>query len=46
MTITHIQGITVLALDDKGTILEDADLVIADGRIAHLGKAPDELAGR
>lgn len=43
MTITHIQGITVLALDDKGTILEDADLVIADGRIAHLGKAPDEL---
>ncbi|MCJ7513894.1 MAG: hypothetical protein MUO23_13135 [Anaerolineales bacterium] len=43
MTPTHIQHLAVVTLDEAGTILKDADLVVIDGRIAHLGKAPKDL---
>jgi len=44
MTTTHIQHLAVVTLDEAGTIFDDAELVVVDGRITHLGKAPRELA--
>lgn len=41
MTSIRIRNLHVVTLDDQGTILESADLVIQDGRILHLGAVPD-----
>ena len=43
MTTTHIRHLAVVTLDEAGTILNDADLIVIDGRIAHLGEAPQGL---
>jgi len=43
MTIAHIRHLEIVTLDDAGTILHDADLVIQDGKIAQVGKAPGDL---
>jgi 5-methylthioadenosine/S-adenosylhomocysteine deaminase len=38
-----IKDLAIVTLDDAGTILQRADLAIQDGRIAHVGRAPDGL---
>ncbi|MCC6904967.1 MAG: amidohydrolase family protein, partial [Anaerolineae bacterium] len=43
MATTHIRNLTIVTLDDAGTILPDSDLVIRDGVITHVGKAPEGL---
>jgi len=43
MPTTHVKDLAIVTLDDAGTILQDADLVIEDGRITHVGQAPDGL---
>ena len=43
MATIHIRRLEIVTLDDEGTIHHDADLVIRDGRIAHVGQAPDDL---
>jgi len=40
MTTIHIQQAAVVTLDEAGTILHDADLIVTDGRLVHLGAAP------
>ena len=44
MTTTRIQHLAIVTLDDAGTILHDADLVVTGGRIAHLGAVPANLS--
>lgn len=44
MDATHIKNVKILTLDDQGTIFDDADLVIEDGIVIHVGQAPRELA--
>lgn len=43
MTTIHIRNLEIVTLDDAGTILHDADLVVQDGRIAYVGEAPPDL---
>lgn len=43
MPITHLKHLEIVTLDAAGTILHDADLVVQDGRIAHVGQAPADL---
>jgi 5-methylthioadenosine/S-adenosylhomocysteine deaminase len=43
VTTIHIKNLTILTLDETGTILNNADLVVDNGRIAHLGTAPQGL---
>jgi 5-methylthioadenosine/S-adenosylhomocysteine deaminase len=43
MPTTLIKNLIVVTLDEDGTILPDADLVIEDGRITHVGSVPDGL---
>ncbi len=43
MTVTHIRNVDIVTLDEQGTIHHNADLVIRDGRIDAVGKAPDNL---
>lgn len=43
MHTTHIRHLEIVTLDDAGTIHHDADLVIRDGQIAHVGSAPADL---
>ncbi|GAB4474024.1 MAG: amidohydrolase [Anaerolineae bacterium] len=43
MTTIHIKNLTIVTLDEAGTIHHDADLVIEDGVITHCGRAPDGL---
>jgi len=43
MTTTLIRHLAVVTLDEAGTILNDADLIVIDGRITHLGKASQDL---
>ena len=43
MTTTHIRHLAIVTLDEAGTVLNDADLVVSDGRIAHLGATPLDL---
>ncbi len=43
MAITHIHGLEIVTLDDSGTVHLDADLVLEDGVIAHVGQAPEDL---
>jgi 5-methylthioadenosine/S-adenosylhomocysteine deaminase len=43
MPTTHIKRLEIVTLDAEGTIHHDADLVIRDGRIAHIGSAPGTL---
>ena len=43
MTTTHIKHLKIVTLDAAGSIHEDADLVIRDGVIDLIGKAPEEL---
>ncbi len=45
MAVTHIRdAAAIVTLDDAGHIHYDADLVIEDGRITHVGSAPPDLA--
>jgi len=44
MTTTRIRHLAIVTLDDAGTILHDADLIVTEGRIAHLGAAPEDLS--
>jgi 5-methylthioadenosine/S-adenosylhomocysteine deaminase len=44
MPTTHIKHLEIVTLDETGTILHDADLVIEDGRITHVGQVPDGLS--
>jgi 5-methylthioadenosine/S-adenosylhomocysteine deaminase len=41
MPVTCIRHLMIVTLDESGTILQDADLVIEDGRIAYLGPHPE-----
>jgi len=43
MATTHIKNLIMLTLDETGMILNDADLVVDNGRIAHLGTAPQGI---
>jgi len=43
MTTTLIRGATLVTLDSAGSVLSDADLVIQDGVITRIGKAPETL---
>ena len=43
MAITLIKNLVVLTLDEAGTILKEADLVVDGGNIAHVGTAPAAL---
>ena len=43
MSTTHNKNLQIVTLDEAGTIHHDADLVIRDGRIAHVGAVPDNL---
>jgi 5-methylthioadenosine/S-adenosylhomocysteine deaminase len=43
MSTIHIKNLQIVTLDEAGTIHRDADLVIRDGRITHVGAAPDDL---
>ena len=43
MTTTHIRNLEIVTLDEAGTIHHNADLVVTDGRIAHVGAAPEGL---
>lgn len=43
MTTIHLHNLDIVTLDEQGTIHRQADLVIADGWITHLGQAPDTL---
>jgi 5-methylthioadenosine/S-adenosylhomocysteine deaminase len=43
MTTIHIRNLEIVTLDEAGTIHHDADLVINDGRITHVGSAPEDL---
>lgn len=43
MTTTHLRHATIVTLDDAGAIHTDADLVVEDGVIAHVGQAPADL---
>ncbi len=43
MTLTHIRNLQIVTLDDAGAVHRDADLVIENGRLTHVGAAPDDL---
>ncbi len=43
MPTTHIKHLSIVTLDEAGTILHDADMLIDDGRITHVGQVPDGL---
>ena len=43
MATIHIRNLEIVTLNEDGTLLHDADLVVQDGRIAHLGSAPVDL---
>lgn len=43
MSVTHLRHLEIVTLDEAGTIHHDADLVIEDGRITHVGQAPADL---
>jgi 5-methylthioadenosine/S-adenosylhomocysteine deaminase len=43
MTSTIIRNLWVVTLDEGGTILEEADILVRDGRIAQMGDLPDSL---
>jgi 5-methylthioadenosine/S-adenosylhomocysteine deaminase len=43
MSTTHLRDLDIVTLDHKGTIHRDAELVIQDGRITHVGQAPAGL---
>lgn len=43
MPTIHLKNVTIVTLDEAGSILHDADLVVRDGEISHVGKAPAEL---
>ena len=43
MTTTHLRHLEIVTLDAVGTIHHDADIVVSDGRIAHIGQAPEDL---
>jgi 5-methylthioadenosine/S-adenosylhomocysteine deaminase len=43
MPTTHLRHLKIVTLDAAGTIHHDADLVIADGKITHIGQAPADL---
>src|SRR5690554_4382947 len=43
MAATHIHNAAIITLDEAGTVHHSADLVIEDGRIAHIGSAPPGL---
>ena len=43
MTNILIQGLEIVTLDATGILLRDADLVIENGRITHLGQVPKDL---
>lgn len=41
MATIHIKNLVILTLDDAGTILTGADMIIEEGKIRHLGAAPE-----
>jgi 5-methylthioadenosine/S-adenosylhomocysteine deaminase len=43
MTTTHIKNLSIVTLDETGTIFHDADMLIADGRISHVGEVPEAM---
>jgi 5-methylthioadenosine/S-adenosylhomocysteine deaminase len=43
MSSTLIRDLWVVTLDSKGSILESADILVRDGRIAQIGDLPDSL---
>ncbi len=43
MTSTLIRDLWVVTLDEEGSILEGADILIRDGKIAQVGDLPDSL---
>lgn len=43
MTTTHIRNLAVVTLDEAGTIHPQADLVIGEGALLHVGEAPAEM---
>src|SRR5688500_5305721 len=43
MPTIHIRHLEIVTLDEASTIYHDADLVIADGKIAHVGQASPDL---
>ncbi|MDH7490471.1 MAG: amidohydrolase [Anaerolineae bacterium] len=43
MTNILIRSVDILTLDDAGTVLRDADLAVSDGRIAAVGRAPQDF---
>lgn len=43
MSTTHLRNLDIVTLDHKSTIHRDAELVIEDGRITHVGQAPADL---
>ncbi|MBN1119945.1 MAG: amidohydrolase [Anaerolineae bacterium] len=43
MTVIHIRNVDIVTLDEQGTIHHNADLVIRDGKIESVGKAPADL---
>jgi 5-methylthioadenosine/S-adenosylhomocysteine deaminase len=43
MSTIHIKGLALVTLDEVGTILHDASLVIEDDRIVHVGEIQDGL---
>lgn len=43
MTSTLISDLSIVTLDEAGTILDGADILIRDGRIAQVGAMPDPV---
>jgi 5-methylthioadenosine/S-adenosylhomocysteine deaminase len=43
MSSTLIRGLWIVTLDEGGSILQDADILIRDGHIAQVGKLPDPI---
>lgn len=43
MGVILFRNLSIVTLDEEGTIYHDADLVISDTRISHIGKAPPGL---
>jgi len=43
MPTIHIKHLEIVTLDDAGTIHHDADLVITDSKITHIGSPPADL---
>lgn len=43
MTSILIRSVDIITLDDEGTVLTDADLAVSGGRIAAVGRAPDDF---